>query len=154
MLCLNVVDSLINLCITIHPISFLDRMMRNNYVEINKTVLVLFSAQLQMLSVCWRFTRSLNSGSWSRGYESIWSLVLCLHGYIRRRKNSGMLFLWWFFSLSFGKPSIDTKKNLHDSQSACLLIKKPVCKEKAVMKVFFCLRCAYWSACWTRHSIS
>ena len=36
--CLNVVDSLINLCITIHPISFLDRMMRNNYVEINKTI--------------------------------------------------------------------------------------------------------------------
>lgn len=38
MLCLNVVDSLINLCITIHPISFLDRMMRNNYVVINKTI--------------------------------------------------------------------------------------------------------------------
>ena len=38
MLCLNVVDSLINLGITNHPISFLDRMMRNNYVVINKTI--------------------------------------------------------------------------------------------------------------------
>lgn len=83
-------------------------------------------------------------GAWSCAY-----MVTSEEG-----KTAVCCFLWWFFSLSFGKPSLDTKKNLHDSQSACLLIKKPVCKEKAVMKVFFCLRCAYWSACWTRHSIS
>lgn len=52
-----------------------------------------------MLIVCLRYMRCSNSGSWSRGYESTWSLQSYSLGYNQRKKNRGMMFLWIFYFL-------------------------------------------------------